>query len=72
MAFRFCPSAGLGPLRISCTRRGLSSVSLGPPCASLKVPINRRCGSRSQDGVRRRSQRYGDAVCLALVAQRGC
>ena len=71
MAFRFCPSARIGPLRINCTRRGLSSISLGAPYAPLKLPINRRRGSRSQDGVRRRSQRCGDAVCLALVAQRG-
>jgi len=72
MAFRFCPGARLGPLRINCTRRGLSSISLGAPYASLKLPINRRRGSRSQDGVRRLSKRCGVAVCLALVAQRGC
>ena len=72
MAFRFCPRARIGPLRINCTRRGLSSISLGAPYASPKLPINRRRGSRSQDGVRRRSQRCGHAVCLALVAQRGC
>ena len=27
MAFRFWPSPRLGPLRINCTRRGLSSIS---------------------------------------------
>ena len=71
MAFRFCHSARLGPLRLKFTRRGLSSISLGGPGASLNVPINRRRGSRSQDWAIRRSPRRGDAVSLALVSQRG-
>jgi hypothetical protein len=71
MAFRFCHSARHGPLRLNFTRRGLSSISLGGPGASLNVPINRRHGSRSQDWAIRRSQRCGDAVSLALVSQRG-
>ena len=51
MAFRFRRSARLGPLRLNFTSRGLSSISLGAPGASLNLPINRRGGPRTTLGL---------------------
>lgn len=51
MAFRFRRSARIGPLRLNFTSRGLSSISLGGPGASLNLPINRRGGPRTTIGL---------------------
>lgn len=51
MAFRFRRSARIGPLRLNFTSRGLSSISLGGPGASLNLPINRRGGPRTTLGL---------------------
>jgi hypothetical protein len=51
MAFRFRRSARIGPLRLNFTSRGLSSMALGGPGASLNLPINRRGGPRTTLGL---------------------
>ena len=51
MGFRFRRSARLGPLRFHFSSRGLSSLSLGGPGASLNIPIQRSGSVRSTLGL---------------------
>jgi len=51
MGFRFRRSSRLGPLRFNFTQRGLSSISLGGPGASLNIPVARSGGTRTTVGL---------------------
>ncbi|WP_053068462.1 DUF4236 domain-containing protein [Synechococcus sp. GFB01] len=71
MSFRFRRSARLGPLRFSCARGGLSSISLGGTGASFNIPVARSGGPRTTVGLpntRRLRPGQLDALKQSLLA----